>query len=412
MTLLIDPPNSPGHGRFWSHLASDESFDELHRFAERLGIPQQGFDRDHYDIPAERYDRVVAAGATPVSSRELIARLNEAGLRRRKADIPAPKKPGRTLIRAARLRPGDTVAVTSPAGPVPADRLDAGLAVLSSWGLDLRVMANVRGQHERFSYLSAADARRAEDFMRAWCASDVTAVFCARGGYGAQRMVDLLDWGALAAAGPKVLVGFSDVTALHQAFAGRLGMSTIHGPVLSSLGRGDDESRAHLRTMLFDPEEALDLVRTPGPDTETSPGEGRGTEGLVPGRATGVLVGGNIALLAASLGTRDAGSAAGSIVVLEEVDEDLYRLDRMLTQLLRARWFRGVRGIAVGQLTGCGSPESVRGLVMDRLAPLGVPLLWGVPVGHEDRNLAFPVGVPAVLDADAGTLVLREPALR
>src|SRR3954449_1837269 len=118
VTLLIDPPNSPGHGRLWSHLASDSSYEELHRFAQGLGIPQRGFDRDHYDVPAERYEAVVAAGAVPVSSRELIDRLRKAGLRRRKAQTPAPKRPGRPLIRAPRLQPGDRVAVVAPAGPV------------------------------------------------------------------------------------------------------------------------------------------------------------------------------------------------------------------------------------------------------------------------------------------------------
>ena len=88
MTVLIDPPNAPGHGRLWSHLASDTSYDELHGFARTLGIPARGFDRDHYDVPAERYDDVVAAGATPVSSRELVRRLTAAGLRRRKRDSP------------------------------------------------------------------------------------------------------------------------------------------------------------------------------------------------------------------------------------------------------------------------------------------------------------------------------------
>ena len=398
MTLLIDPPNSPGHGRLWSHLASDESFEELHRFAAVLGIPSRGFDRDHYDIPAERYDSVIAAGATPVTSRELIARLLEAGLRRRKAEMLAPKKPGRSLIRAPRLHAGDQVAVTAPAGVVDGDRLDAGIAVLESWGLGVRVMENVRGQHERFSYLSSSDAVRAADFMHAWCDPDVSAVFCARGGYGVQRMVDLLDWDALAAAGPKALIGFSDITALHQAFAARLGASTLHGPVVTSLGAGDDESRAHLRAMLFEPVPGLRL--TPEP-----------VRALVGGRAEGVLVGGNLALLAAEIGTVFSRPATSSIAVLEDVGEELYRVDRLLTQLLRAGWFDGVRGIALGQFTGCGSAESVRLLIEDRLAPLAVPMLWDVPTGHVDRNLAFPFGVPAVLDADAGTLVLREAPL-
>lgn len=398
MTLLIDPPNSPGHGRLWSHLASDTSYAELHRFAQSLGIPQRGFDRDHYDIPAERYDSVVAAGAVPVSSRELIARLLAAGLRRRKAETLAPKKAGRSLIRAARLRPGDRVAVVAPAGPVVPERLDRGLAVLESWGLSVTVGEHTRGVHERFGYLASDDATRADDLMRVWCDPDVQAVFCARGGYGVQRMVDLLDWESIAAAGPKVLVGFSDVTALHQAFATRLGLSTVHGPVVTSLGSGDDESRAHLRSLLFAPAPGVPL--TPSP-----------VETLVGGRAEGVLVGGNIAMLASEVGSRNSLRAASSIAVLEEIGEEAYRLDRLLTQLLRTGWFDDVLGIVLGTFTDCGPTDSVRDLVRDRLAPLGVPLLWGAPIGHDDRNLAFPYGVPAVLDADAGTLVLREPAL-
>ena len=398
MTLLIDPPNAHGHGRVWSHLASDTSYAELHRFAQSLGIPQRGFDRDHYDIPAERYDAVVAAGAVPVSSRELIARLLAAGLRRRKASTLAPKKAGRSLIRAGRLRPGDRVAVVAPAGPVVPERLDRGLAVLESWGLSVSVGEHTRGVHERFGYLASDDAARADDLMRAWCDPEVQAVFCARGGYGVQRMVDLLDWESIAAAGPKVLVGFSDVTALHQAFAARLGLSTIHGPVVTSLGAGDDESRAHLHSLLFDPEPGVAL--TPSP-----------VETLVGGRAEGVLVGGNIAMLASEVGSRNSLRAAASIAVLEEIGEEAYRLDRLFTQLLRTGWFDEVLGVVLGTFTDCGLPASVRDLAVDRLAPLGVPLLWGAPIGHADRNLAFPYGVPAVLDADAGTLVLREAAL-
>jgi muramoyltetrapeptide carboxypeptidase len=398
VTLLIDPPNAHGHGRVWSHLASDASYAELHRFAQSLGIPQRGFDRDHYDIPAERYDAVVAAGAVPVSSRELIARLLAAGLRRRKASTLAPKKAGRSLIRAGRLRPGDRVAVVAPAGPVVPERLDRGLAVLESWGLSVGVGEHTRGVHERFGYLASDDAARADDLMRAWCDPEVQAVFCARGGYGVQRMVDLLDWESIAAAGPKVLVGFSDVTALHQAFAARLGLSTIHGPVVTSLGTGDDESRAHLRSLLFDPVPGVAL--TPSP-----------VETLVGGRAEGVLVGGNIAMLASEVGSRNSLRAAASIAVLEEIGEEAYRLDRLFTQLLRTGWFDEVLGVVLGTFTDCGLPASVRDLVVDRLVPLGVPLLWGAPIGHADRNLAFPYGVPAVLDADAGTLVLREAAL-
>ncbi|HYO40491.1 MAG TPA: DUF4031 domain-containing protein [Nocardioidaceae bacterium] len=398
VTLLIDPPNAPGHGRMWSHLASDTSYDELHRFAQALGVPQRGFDRDHYDIPAERYDAVVAAGAVPVSSRQLIERLRTAGLRRRKADALAPKRPGNALVRARRLRPGDRVAVVAPSGPVPEDLLDAGVSVLRSWGLEVTEAEHVRGGDAPLGYLAADDAARADDLMRAWVDPRVAAVFCARGGYGAQRVLDLLDWRTLALAVPKVLVGFSDLTALHQAFAARLGLSTLHGPVLASLASGDDESREHLRSLLFSASPGLTLTSASG-------------HTLWPGRAEGALVGGNLALLASGVGTHGSLAATGSIAVLEDVGAEPFRIDRQLTQLLRAGWFDGVRGIVLGQFTDCGPPERVRQLLTDRLVPLAVPTLSGAPFGHEPRNLAFPYGVPAVLDADAGTLVLREAPL-
>jgi muramoyltetrapeptide carboxypeptidase len=262
-------------------------------------------------------------------------------------------------------------------------------------------MEHARGTDATLPYLAASDAARADDLMRAWRDPAVDAVFCARGGYGTQRIVDLLDWDALAAAGPKVLVGFSDVTALHQAFGARLGLSTIHGPVVAQLGDGGQALQHHLRTMLFEPDQALAL--TPHP-----------CEVLVGGQAEGVLVGGNLALLAAQLGTSDATGAAGGIAVLEEIGEEPYQLDRMLTQLLRSGWFDGVRGIVVGRLTRCGPEDQLRALLADRLVPLGVPLLAGAPFGHEPPNLAFPCGVPAELDAADGVhgrLVLRAPAL-
>ena len=387
MTLLIDPPNAPGHGRMWSHLASDESFEELHRFARGLGIPERGFDRDHYDIPAERYDSVVAAGAVPVSSRDLITRLRAAGLRRRKSEVLGTGRPGRPLVRPAPLVPGARVAVVAPSGPVPAEPLEAGLAVLRSWSLDVHVADHVRGADH--AYLAAGDEQRAHDLMTAWLDDGVAAVVCARGGYGAQRIVDRLDWDRLARSRPKLLVGFSDVTALLQAFAARLGLATVHGPVVTSLGAGDEESREHLRRTLFEPAQAA--VLTPEP-----------LDVLVPGTAEGVLVGGNVAVLASGAGTARVMPAAGSIAVLEDIGEEPYRLDRLLTQLLRSGWFAGVRSVVVGHLTDCGPEETVRALLLDRLGGLGVPLASGAPFGHEDRNLALPLGVPAVLEAFPG----------
>ena len=402
MTLFIDPPNAPGHGRMWSHLVSDESFEELHRFARGLGIPERGFDRDHYDIPAERYHTVITAGAVPVSSRELLTRLRRAGLRRRKSEVLGTGRPGRALVRPERLAPGARVAVVAPSGPVPPEQLDAGLAVLRSWGFDVREAEHVRGTDPELGYLAADDKRRADDLTGAWLDNEVAAVVCARGGYGAQRIVDLVDWDALARSRPKVLVGFSDITALHQAFAARLGLATYHGPVVTNLGVADEASRKHLRRTLTDPESAT--VLTPEP-----------LDVLVPGAAEGVLVGGNLSVLAAGAGARHVMPATGSIAVLEEVGEEPYRLDRLLTQLLRSGWFDGVRGVVVGHLSGCGSEEAVRRVLVDRLGGLGVPLVAGAPFGHETHNLTVPLGVPTTLDATpgaSGALRLLSPATR
>jgi len=377
MTILIDPPNAAGHGRLWSHLASDTSYDELHDFALGFGVPSRGFDRDHYDVPAEWYDRVVAAGAVPVSSRELIVRLRAAGLRRRKPETLRPRRPGRSLLRPPSLAPGDVVALVAPAGPALPDRVAAGIDVLRSWGLDVRPPRPAGDAP--YTWLADDDAARADALTEAWADPEVAAVWCTRGGFGSHRMVDLLDWAELAMSTPKLLVGFSDVTALHQAFASRLGVSTVHGPVMTSIADRDDATRHALRALVLD-----------GRPTDVT-----GTTG-VPGEAEGVLVGGNLTVLATSAGTPLTHGAADSIAVLEDVGEEPYRLDRSLTQLLRSGWFAGVRGVVLGQFTDCGrDPAVVRDLLVDRLGALGVPVLADAPIGHEQTNIAVPLGVRA-----------------
>ena len=392
--ILIDPPNAAGHGRLWSHLASDTAYDELHAFARVIGVPERGFDRDHYDVPAEWYDRVVEAGATPVSSRELIARLRRAGLRRRKTEMLGPRAPGRSLIRPEGLAPGDLVAITGPSGPVDPDRLAAGIERLESWGL--KVAAPSAALAPALPWLADSDEGRAAAFAAAWTDPEVRAVIATRGGYGAQRIVDLLDWTALAAAGPKLLVGFSDITALHQAFGTRLGLVTVHGPSAASLSDRDEQTLDALRALLFDGECA--------PFTGLTTGS--------PGRAHGPLTGGNVTVLAASAGTPHAGRGAGAIAVLEDVGEQPYRLDRSLTQLLRSGWFDDVRGIVCGQFTDCGDAGEVRTMLDARLGDLGVPVAFDAPIGHGPTNRALPFGSRATLDAGAGTLTVDEDALR
>ncbi|QGV77743.1 S66 peptidase family protein [Streptomyces ficellus] len=304
------------------------------------------------------------------------------------------------LERPRRLRPGDRVAIVSPSGPVPRDRLETGLAILRGWGLDPVVMPHALDVHPHLPYLAGTDEDRARDLTEAWCDPSVSAVLCARGGYGAQRMADLLDWTVMRAAGPKVFVGYSDVTALHEAFAVRMGLATLHGPMTGAVTfLADTATQESLRATLFEPE----TVRTLG-----LPGAGP----MVPGRARGVTLGGCLALLAADLATPHARPTwHGGLLLLEDVGEEPYRLDRILTQLLRAGRLDGVAGIALGSWEECGPYAEVRATLLDRLAPLGVPVVENLGFGHGPTNLTVPLGRPATLDADAGTLTLDEPAL-
>lgn len=302
-----------------------------------------------------------------------------------------------TPRRGRRLVPGDRVALVATSGPLEADQIAAGTAVLRSWGLEVVPGAHHRDNH--LGYLAGTDADRAADFQQAWLDPTVAAVICARGGYGVQRMVDLLDWDALRAAPPKALVGFSDITVLHEAVAQRLGVPTLYGP----LGTGatfiaDPPTAKHLRRTLFEPETTLVVGSTGTP--------------LFPGTARGTTAGGCAALLAAERGTPTARpSFAGTLLLLEDVGEQPYQLDRILTQLIRSGALEGVAGIALGSWEDCGPLDQVRETMRDRLAPLGVPVIWEFGFGHCPSTLTVPLGLPATLDAGAGTLTFDVPVL-
>jgi muramoyltetrapeptide carboxypeptidase len=315
-----------------------------------------------------------------------------------------PAAVNRPLERPSRLQRGDVVAVVAPSGPVEEERLVRGCTLLESWGLQVRTGPHVLDRHPTEPHLAGTDADRAADLQWAMTDPAVAAVLCARGGTGAARVLPLLDWPALRAARPRAFVGFSDATALHQAFAGRLGRATLFGPMVaaSSLGAPspDQPSADHLRRTLFAPETArvLSAQRVTGP-TRRGPGA----------PVQGVTVGGTVAVLAGLLGTAASHPAAGGIAVLEDVTEPTYRLDRTMTQLLQAGWFDGVRGVVLGSWEEC-DPHAAE-WVGERLRGLGVPVLAGVPFGHGLPQLTVPLGAEAELDPRAGTLRLLAPAL-
>ncbi|WP_084958261.1 S66 peptidase family protein [Thermoactinospora rubra] len=289
------------------------------------------------------------------------------------------------------MRPGDTVAVVCPSGPADPLRLRRGVRLLESLGLKVVVGEHAleRGTPEGLGYLAGSDAGRAADLQAAWCDPAVTAVFCARGGYGTTRLLDLLDWEAMRAAGPKVLIGSSDITALHHVFGVEFGVPTLHGPMPACSTLSDEDGPepltwASLQAALFGEPQPV-----------------AGTMALAPGRAEGVLAGGNLSLLAALCGTRYQPSFDGKIAFLEDVGEEPYRVDRMLTQLLQAGAFDGVRGIVLGSWVGCGDPYPV---LRDRLLPLGVPILAGLPVGHGSPQMSVWFGALGSFDTESCSL--------
>lgn len=275
---------------------------------------------------------------------------------------------------------GDRVALVSPAGPALASRIAAGADVLRSWGLEVTTPVV---DPWSLPYLAGSDQARAQEFVAAWC-SDVAAVFCVRGGYGCLRMTDLVPWKDLP---PRVFVGSSDVTVLH-AELNAVGQRTVFGPMPGTSDFVDDPlAQARLREVLFDDVRSW-TAGTP----------------VVPGTARGVLTGGNAALLAASIGgPRWSRPVPGAIALVEDIGEEAYRLDRILTQLLRAGWFEPVSGIVLGSWTDCGDVSAV---LADRLSGLGVPVLGDFGFGHCAGSWSLPLGVPAFLDAGARTLTL------
>lgn len=311
---------------------------------------------------------------------------------------PAASRPPR------RLRAGDRAVIVAPAGPAVPEVLDKGLAILTSWGLDVAVAPHAQDRHPTFSYLAGTDAARARDLQDAWCDPEVAAVFCGRGGYGSLRLLDLLDWDAMAAAGPKVLTGSSDVTALHQVIGSRLGVPTVFGAMVATSPFVDDPAaQENLRRILFEPDAGLVLTSA-------------AAEPLVPGRARGRTVGGNLSLVVSGRGVPDVQPPApGSIALLEDVTEEPYRIDHFVTHLLRAGWFDNVAGIALGSWSECGDLADVRAVLVDRLGGLGVPIVWELGFGHCAGQLAVPLGTEVELVSDPTTstaeLVLTEPAL-
>jgi muramoyltetrapeptide carboxypeptidase len=317
-----------------------------------------------------------------------------------------------TPIKPQRLEPGQTISLVAPAGCTDEDEeIVAAIETVASLGFRVKTGAHLQCRH---GYFAGADAERAADLNAAFADPEVHGIIAMRGDYGASRLLPHLDF-AMIRRHPKVLLGYSDITALLNPIYGRTGLVTFHGPI------GDQTftpyTLAEFRKVVM--QGAAPVLLAAPPPCDLAPGRverrNRLTT-LAPGKARGPLIGGNLTLLTHLVGTPYLPDFRGAILFLEDVDELVYRVDRMLTQLLLAGHLQQVAGLVFGKFTNCPPASGPRQFTLeevlaDRCRGLGIPVVRGLMIGHVEDQATLPIGCQVELDADACTLRLLEPAV-
>jgi muramoyltetrapeptide carboxypeptidase len=301
-------------------------------------------------------------------------------------------------IHPPRLNQGDTIAVVAPAGPIEKQEgLDKGISVLEKMGFQVRYEERI---FQSSRYLAGSDPERAEELMQAFDDRQVHAIIGLRGGYGCSRLIPWFHEKRFRP-NPKLFMGFSDLTTLHMFFRRRFGWVTVHGPMAMTLGNIDAEQESHLFSMWTDPG-YRPILNFPG------------LECWHPGAAEGVLAGGCLSLITASLETSYEIRTEGKILFLEDQGEPPYRLDRMLTHLKLAGKLNGVSGLLLGEFRDCepaNSNYTAKDVLHEVLDDCNVPILANFPAGHGSTNWAIPLGARVRLDSDAGTLQFLDAAV-
>jgi len=315
-----------------------------------------------------------------------------------------------SVLKPLRLKRGDSVGLISPGGAI-ARRSDVGVVqdTLRSLGLN-----GVLGRNalDRRGYLAGTDSERAADVNAMFADTRIDAVLALRGGWGCNRILPLLDYDVIRT-NPKILMGYSDVTSLLVALYARCGLVSFHGPV--GISTWNSATRDYVRRILFDAE-AVKMAnpRRVGPSRVQMRDR---IHTITPGKARGRLIGGNLSVLVSMMGSPYLPDWEGAILFLEDTDEAIYRIDRMLTHLSLAGVLPRLAGIVFGKCTDC-DPEGDHGSLTldqvfdDHLKPLGIPAWYGAMIGHISDKFTLPVGVEAEIDAAAGTITMLEPAVR
>lgn len=320
-------------------------------------------------------------------------------------------RPGAPIV-PRRLAAGDTVGIVAPASAT-FHTLDLRIAQesLQALGLKVKVGRHVLARH---GYLAGADKDRAADINQFFSDDSIKAVLPIRGGWGSSRVLPHLDYESIRR-NPKVLVGYSDITALHMAIQSKTGLTTFHGP--NGMGRWDAWSLDYFTRVLFNAEVVTFENPVSLSDLNTLAQIENRVQTITPGTARGRIIGGNLTVLTAIMGSPFVPSFDGAILFLEDVGEDLYRVDRMFTQLKLAGALDRIRGFVFGTCSECGPGEGFGSLTLeeifaDHITPLGVPSWFGAMIGHATPQWTVPVGVEAEIDAAKGTIRMLSPAVK
>jgi muramoyltetrapeptide carboxypeptidase len=304
------------------------------------------------------------------------------------------------MIKPKTLKPGDRIGLVAPSSPVKKpEMVDLSIAKLQELGFEVKAGQSCYGN---YGYLSGRDDIRSRDINEMFADKSIDGIFCIRGGYGSPRILDMLDYN-LIGENPKIFAGYSDITALHIAFNQLCGFVTYHSPMASTdmLPVFDE----------FSNESFLRAISSVEPLGELQNPQGEEIGCLVKGKASGEITGGNLSLIAATIGTKYEIDTRGKLILIEDVDEEPYSIDRMLNQLRLAGKFQDCRGIILGDWNNCvpqgTSPSlTLMDIFNDLLVPAGKPTIYNFKAGHCSPCITVPLGAKAELDADEGRLVI------
>lgn len=302
--------------------------------------------------------------------------------------------PEKNRILPSVLKPGDTLGIVAPAGPFEQMKLQRGISILEQMGF--RVFTP-EGLFEKEDYLAGSDEHRAHLLNTLFKEEAVKAVICARGGFGSLRILSLLDYKAIRKS-QKIFIGFSDITALLSVFENRCGLICFHGPMVTTLADSDPKSR-----------EAMSLALTSGRKLKIKPSKGLTIRA---GSSSGTVSGGNLATLCHLVGTPYEPDFKDHILVLEDIEEPNYKIDRMLVQMKLAGCFNGLAGLVLGTFKNCGNLDGIYRVVEKVFKEYDFPILAGFEIGHGRTNITFPIGLKATLDAENHMLLYHSPATK